>query len=301
MPAPRTWQLAHGRTLALDRPRLLGILNVTPDSFSDGGDLGTVDLAVSAAQRMIAAGADMLDIGGESTRPGAPRIDANEQLRRVIPVIRAIRESLGDRVLMSIDTTLAPVAEAAIEAGTHAINDVSAGLENPAILPLAARTGVGLILMHRLAPPGADVYSHQYAADPSYPGGVVACVRVFLADRAAAALAAGVRPESIILDPGLGFGKSVEQNLELIARTPELASLGYPILSGLSRKSFTAVAAGLPKDTPPRDRLEATLALSLRHLRAGASIFRVHDVPEHVQTFGGAAIGPGANPNSPAA
>jgi dihydropteroate synthase len=285
MSTHRTWQLAHARSLALDRPRILGILNITPDSFSDGGELASVDLAAAAAKRLLSEGADMLDIGGESTRPGAQRIGADEQLRRVIPVIRAIRESLGDAVLMSIDTTLAPVAAAAINAGAHAINDVSAGTENTDILALSASTGAGLILMHRLAPPTADSYSTHYTTSPHYPRGVVTEVRDYLAQRAQAALDAGVRGESIILDPGLGFGKTVEQNLELIAHTSDLHSLGFPILSALSRKSFTAVAASLPKDTPPRDRLAPTITLSREHLRAGASLFRVHDVAEHAQAL----------------
>ncbi|HMN41644.1 MAG TPA: dihydropteroate synthase [Phycisphaerales bacterium] len=290
----RTWPLAHGRAIALDRVRIVGILNITPDSFSDGGELASVGLAVDAARRMLREGADMLDIGGESTRPGAARVHADEQLRRVLPVIRAVREACGDDALMSIDTTLAPVAAPAIEAGAHAINDVSACTDDADMLPLAARTGAGLILMHRLAPPSADSYSTHYAAAPAYPGGVVACVREFLTQRIAAALAAGVRRESLVLDPGLGFGKSVEQNLELIARTSELAALGLPILSGLSRKSFTAVAAGLPRETPPRDRLAPTLALSLAHLHAGASLFRVHDVAEHAV----ALLRPGAQPQT---
>jgi dihydropteroate synthase len=265
---------------------LVGILNITPDSFSDGGELSSVDLAVAAARRMMSEGAAMLDIGGESTRPGAQRIDADEQLRRVIPVIRAIRSVLGEGVLMSIDTTLSRVAAAAIEFGAHAINDVSAGREDAAILPLAAGTGAGLVLMHRLAPPTIDSYSTQYAAAPAYPDGVVETVREFLSRRADAALHAGVRRECIVLDPGLGFGKSVEQNLELIARTGELAAVGYPILSALSRKSFTAVAAGLPKETPPRERVDASVRLSVEHRRAGASLFRVHDVAAHAAALG---------------
>jgi dihydropteroate synthase len=283
MDQPRAWRLIEGRRIALDAPRIMGILNITPDSFSDGGEHASVEHALAGARAMVAAGTDTLDVGGESTRPGAARVSAHEQVRRVVPVIRAIRGEMD--VPISIDTTLSEVAGAAIDAGADAINDVSAGLEYEEMLGLAAETGAGLVLMHRRAAPGADVYSHEHASAPAYPGGVVACVREFLAERAARAIEAGVARESIVLDPGLGFGKSVGQNLELIARTGDLCSLGFPVLSGVSRKSFTAVAAGLPKETPPRERLNATLGLSLAHRAAGASIFRVHDVEAHARAL----------------
>ncbi len=271
----------------------MAILNLTPDSFSDGGAYPTVDSAADAAELAAAAGADILDLGGESTRPGAARIPADEQVRRVIPALRAIRCRPGtlSTIPISIDTTLSQVAGAAIDAGANIINDVSAATEDPAILDLAARHRAGLILMHRLAPPGRDSYSDRYAEPPNYDD-VVATVRAFLAERAALAQSRGVRRESIILDPGLGFGKTVEQNLELIRRTPELTALGYPVLSGISRKSFVGRAAGMQTSTPA-DRLAPSIALSVAHYFAGATIFRVHDVAPHIHALHAAGtLGP---------
>ncbi len=270
----------------------MAILNITPDSFFDGGVLTDARAAAARAEQAVAEGADILDIGGESTRPGAARVPADEQRSRVIPAIAAIRRAGGAlAVPISVDTTHAPVAEAALDAGADAINDVSAGTEDARMLGVAARRRAGLILMHRLRPPDQDSYSDRYAsapndspravAPPDYAreGGVIAAVRSFLAARSAAALEAGAARESIVLDPGLGFGKTVDQNLELIRRTGELCALGFPILSAISRKSFTGAWAGL-KNSPPSDRLAPSIALTLEHRRAGASIFRVHDVSE---------------------
>lgn len=281
---PASWHF-RSRALPLDRPRVMAILNLTPDSFHDGGALLTIDAALAAAAHAINAGADLLDLGGESARPGAHRVSAERQIARVIPAIRAIRER--HNIPISIDTTLSPVASAALDAGADIINDVSAATEDPAMLALAARTRAGLILMHRLAPPDRDSYSDRYTTPPAYTD-VVHDVRAFLEARAAAAIAAGIPRESIVLDPGLGFGKTVEQNLELIRRTPEFAAAGFPILSALSRKSFVGRAAGLA-DSTPAQRLAPTLALSLAHRAAGASLFRVHDAAEHVQAFRAAA------------
>lgn len=260
----------------------MAILNITPDSFFEGGRLSDPLAASEAAHRAVEAGADVLDVGGESTRPGAARVGAREQAGRVVPVIAAIRRRPGPAaaVPITIDTTRASTARAALDAGADAVNDVSAGTEDPAMLGLAAARGCGVVLMHRLRPPDADQYSDRYTAPPEYQGGVVPAVREFLSRRAAAAIDAGVARDAIVLDPGLGFGKSVEQNLELILRTGELAALGFPILSGISRKSFTGAWAGL-RGSAPADRLEPTIALSLEHLRAGAMIFRVHDAAEH--------------------
>jgi len=263
----------------------MAILNLTPDSFSDGGAYPGVEAAVAAAECAVAQGADILDVGGESTRPGAARIPATEQIRRVIPVLDAIR-ARGLRVPVSIDTTLSPVAAAAMDAGAQIINDVSAGTEDRAILDLAAERRAGLILMHRLRPPGEDSYSDRYAQPPRYDD-VVAAVRGFLAERSRTAMSRGVAHDAIVLDPGLGFGKTVEQNLELIRRTPELLALGFPILCGASRKSFTARAAGMA-DSSPADRLAPSIALAVAHRLAGASIFRVHDVAAHVQALAAA-------------
>lgn len=281
----QVWMMRHGRVLALHAARVMGILNVTPDSFSDGGEHAGLAAAVRAAERMVQEGADILDVGGESTRPGAARVDAAEQIRRVVAVVRGIRKQIGESVCISVDTTLSEVAGAAIDAGADAVNDVAAGMEDERMLPLAASRGVGIVLMHRMRPPGTDVFSHRYDTPPEYAGGVVEHVKRFLAERADVAIRAGVDPRAIVLDPGLGFGKSVAQNLELIERTAEIAALGFPVLSGLSRKSFTAAYAGMSMDVPARERLKPTRELSMKHLRAGARIFRVHDVREHVEAL----------------
>jgi dihydropteroate synthase len=274
------WHLGNGKSVSLDRPAIIAILNITPDSFSDGGDLSDPALAADAAAAAVADGAAMLDVGGESTRPGAQRVSAAEQIRRVVPVVREVRRR-GISVPISVDTTHASVAAASIDAGADAVNDVSAGTEDPAMLALVAARGVGVVLMHRRVAPARDQFSDQYASSPVYPGGVTKVVCEFLIDRAAAAQQAGVPTSGIVVDPGLGFGKSVEQNLELIRDTSSLVSLGFPVLSALSRKSFTARTAGLGPDTPPKSRLHATLGLSVAHFRAGARLFRVHDVAPH--------------------
>jgi dihydropteroate synthase len=283
--SPHIWRLSRSCAWTLDRPRVLGILNITPDSFSDGGVHARAEDALRAAARMLELGADGLDIGGESTRPGASRISAEEQIARVIPVIRAVRTTLGNASAITIDTTLAAVAAAALDAGADAINDVSAGQDDPNMFALAAQRSCGIVLMHRLRPPAHDAYSTKYAAPPDYPRGVVESVREFLKQRSENARRSGIAPESILIDPGLGFGKSVEQNLELLRRTPALRGLGFPVLSALSRKSFTARAAGLPDDAPPASRVTASVALSVAHLLSGARVFRVHDVGEHVQAL----------------
>lgn len=288
--AQAVWRLSPRHALSLDRPRVLGIVNVTPDSFSDGGEHASVEAALRGAERMLDEGADGLDVGAESTRPGAVRVSAAEQIARAAPVVSALRRSLGDGFAITIDTTLCEAASAALDAGADAVNDVSAGVEDAGMLGLCAARKCGIVLMHRLRPPGADVFSHQYAQAPEYAGNVVDAVRGFLAERAEAAVRAGVARDGIVLDPGLGFGKSVEQNLELIARTGEIAGLGYPVMSGISRKSFTAAAAGMdPAKTPPRERGHATVGLSVMHWIRGARIFRVHDVREHVEALRAAA------------
>lgn len=281
------WALRGGKSLDLSQEGpgcILGILNVTPDSFSDGGKWTALDAAVAQAERMIAEGAAGIDVGGESTRPGAVRVSASEQVRRVVPVIEAVRRRLGDGPVITVDTTLAEVAQAALNAGADGVNDVSGGTEDGGLLGVVAASGCGVVLMHRKTTPERDVYSTQYAAAAA-EGDVVAEVRGALAGYAAAAVAAGVRAGCIVLDPGLGFGKTVEQNLELIRKTGEFVALGWPVMSGLSRKSFTCRPSGLPDSTPPAQRIDATVALSLAHRRAGARLFRVHDVAEHVRAF----------------
>lgn len=281
-PGPATWRVSTRCALALDRPRVLAILNVTPDSFSDAGALATPDAALAAAERAVADGADMLDIGGESTRPGATRVSAQEQIARVLPAIRAIRSRLAT-VPISIDTTLAEVARAALGEGADAINDISAGLEDASMLALAAERRAGIILMHRLRPPAEDSYSDRYAQEPSYAD-VVGEVSAFLASRASAARAAGIARDAIVLDPGLGFGKTVEQNLALIRETPRFGALGYPILSAASRKSFVG-RISLQRDSTPAERLAGSLAITVAHYLSGARLFRVHDVRSHVEAL----------------
>lgn len=279
------WRYSCRGSLTLDRPRIIGILNVTPDSFSDGGQNASINDAMRAADRMASEGADMLDVGGESTRPGAHRVPADEQIRRVVPVIEAIRHSPGplSDIPICVDTTLAAVARAALNAGADAINDVSAGTEDPAMVPLAAEFGAGLVLMHRTKAPPLDQYSDQYQVPPILDG-ALAVVIAFLDERSRAAIASGVACESLVLDLGLGFGKTVEQNLELVRGTRELVKLGFPVLSAASRKSFVG-RVGLGQDSQPHERLLGTIALSVTHLAMGARLFRVHDVGAHAQAL----------------
>lgn len=281
------WRISRTKQLPLDRPRLMGILNVTPDSFSDGGSYGSADDAVRAALRMKEDGACMIDVGGESTRPGAAPVDVDEQMRRTIPVIRELRSHAShDDLLISIDTTLSDVAWAALDAGADVINDVSAGRDDPGMLPLAASRGCGVILMHRRTAPQRDSYSHQYSDPPEYGGDVVAFVREFLHERCETAIAAGIARQAIVIDPGLGFGKSVEQNFALLARADELMNLGFPVLSAASRKSFIGAVTD---QANPADRVIGSVAISVMHYLAGVRLFRVHDVAAHHQALKTAA------------
>jgi dihydropteroate synthase len=279
---PSAWRVGRDRVIPLDRPRIMAILNVTPDSFSDGGRLPDADAALDAARRAVAEGADILDIGGESTRPGAAPVSSSEQTARVVPAIRAIRGA-GIQTPITVDTTRAEVARAALDAGADGVNDVSGATDDPGMLALVASRGAGIVLMHRIAPPSRDRYSDRYDAPPII-GDVVAIVREWLRDRIETALSAGVVREAICIDPGLGFGKTVEQNLELIRRTAELAAMGLPILSGLSRKSFVGRAC-LGRDSTPDERLIGTIGLSVAHRLHGADVFRVHDVEPHAQAL----------------
>jgi len=276
--APTIWKLSSTRAVHADRPCLLGILNRTPDSFSDGGQLDTLDAVVRRAQTAVDEGADMLDIGGESTRPGAQRIDADEQINRVVPAIRAIRDA-GIQCPITIDTTLRQVAEAALDAGADAINDVSAATENADMLALASERACGIILMHRRSPPDKDSFSDQYTTAPQYEN-VVDDVCAYLRGRAQKAVHRGIDPSAIMLDPGLGFGKSVDQNIALIRGTGSLCLLGHPVLSALSRKSFVGRIA-LGRDSEPSERITGSIACSVMHMITGARFFRVHDVTEH--------------------
>jgi dihydropteroate synthase len=256
--------------LSLDQPRVMGALNVTPDSFSDGGVYQDADAAVQAGLAMAAAGADIIDIGGESTRPGAEPTTPDEECARVVPVIRALAEQ-GLRV--SIDTRNATTMAAALDAGVTIVNDVSALAFDPASASLVAARGCPVVLMHMRGTP-ADMYAEAHYVD------VVQDVRRELSDRIAAARQAGIAQDRIAIDPGIGFAKQSGQSMQLLRRLPELGSLGYPILVGVSRKSFMASVTG---ETDPRRRLPASLAAGLFALARGAAILRVHDVAETVQ------------------
>ncbi len=250
-----------------ERALVMGILNVTPDSFSDGGSWFEPVLAIRKGHELIAEGADIVDVGGESSRPGALEVPLEEELRRVLPVV----EALSPHVRVSVDTVKEPVAEAAVAAGATLVNDVSASL-----WPVAARHGVGWVAMHRQGTPAT------MQDDPRYDD-VVAEVRDLLADRAAAARDAGVR--EIWIDPGIGFGKSVEHNLELLARLDVLVATGLPVLVGTSRKAFLGKLAAGPDGVPlpPGDRLPGSLATATHALQQGAGMVRVHDVAATVQ------------------
>lgn len=271
-----------GGTLTISRPLVMGIVNVTPDSFSDGGAYVSVESARDAALRMVADGADMLDVGGESTRPGAKPVAADEQIRRVAPVIRALRDA-GCGVPISVDTTSAEVAAKSLRAGAVIVNDVSAAEDDPEMLGVVARAGAGLILMHRAQKPAQDRYSDRYQ-QPPIAGDVVSVANAFLARRLEAAVASGVPRDRVALDPGLGFGKTVEQNLELIRRGDELASLGRPVVSGISRKSF-AGRVGLGRDSEPGERVWSSVGLAVAHSMRGAHVHRVHDVRPHAEAL----------------
>ncbi len=270
-----SWRIGPDRRVPLDRPILMGILNVTPDSFSDGGLHAEPDSAVEAARRMAREGATIIDIGGESTRPGAERVPADEQLRRVLPVVERLREDA--ELALSVDTTQPLVAERAVAAGARIINDVSAGEEDGRIFAIAAECECGLVLMHRLRPPDRDEYSDRYRNAPEYED-VVSQVRDYLLERAQVAEACGVAKESIVLDPGLGFGKSVSQNFALLDGMDEFVNTGYPVLVAASRKSFLGSVTGVEN---PADRVAGSVAASVLAFGRGARLFRVHDVGPH--------------------
>ena len=272
------WRLDSDQTLALEPWCLMGILNVTPDSFSDGGVHFDPAHAVNSGVEMMRQGARVLDIGGESTRPGAAAVGIEEQIRRVVPVIEGLRRHPETRqIVVTIDTTRAAVAEAAFEAGADAVNDVSAGTDDPAMFPLVAAGDRGLILMHRLCRPEQDSFSDHYEKDPVY-GDVVNDVRRWLAGRVSEAMQAGIHRDSIAVDPGLGFGKSVDQNHRLLAGLPALISDGRPVLVGASRKSFLGAVTGISE---PQDRDPESMVAAVEAWRRGARFFRVHNVEVH--------------------
>jgi dihydropteroate synthase len=263
-----------------ERPLVMGILNVTPDSFFDGGEWYETDRAITKGHEMIKEGADIVDVGGESTRPGAEPVEEGEELRRVLPVV----EALSAHVRVSIDTTKADVAAAAVAAGATLVNDVSAEL-----WPVAAEHGVGWVAMHHQGTPADMQRSPHY-------GNVVEEVSSYLLERAEAARAGGV--SEVWVDPGIGFGKNVQHNLALLAAVAALADMGYPLLVGTSRKSFLGVISPLPDGSPAPvdDRGPASLATATWAFTGGASMVRVHDVAASVQAavlVGSSRMNPG--------
>jgi dihydropteroate synthase len=250
-----------------DSFRVMGVLNVTPDSFSDGGRYLENDAAVEHGVELIDAGAAIVDIGGESTRPGAEPVGADEERRRVVPVIEALAAS-GREVEISIDTSKASVAAAAVDAGATLVNDVTALRGDPAMAELVAERGVECCLMHMLGEP------RTMQVDPRYDD-VVSDVKAFLEERMAAAVRAGVAEERILLDPGIGFGKTLEHNLELLDRLSEIVALGRPVVIGTSRKSFLGRLTGRED---PGERIAGTIATNVLAYERGARVFRVHDV-----------------------
>jgi len=258
--------------------RLMGILNVTPDSFSDGGRFLEAGAAIGRGRSLVAEGADIVDVGGESTRPGAQPVPAAEELRRVLPVIAGLAEAMSSmpgHPQISVDTYKAEVAGAALAAGASLVNDVSAFRADPEMAALVAQSGAECCLMHMLGEP------RTMQRDPRYED-VVDDVKAFLQERLEFAVGEGVAPERILLDPGIGFGKTEAHNLELLRRLGELLTLGAPIVIGTSRKGFLghvlARATGRPEPVDVADRLPGTIASNVLAYERGASVFRVHDV-----------------------
>ncbi|CAN5384114.1 dihydropteroate synthase [soil metagenome] len=270
--APRAALTFGARTLRFDVPQVMGILNMTPDSFSDGGKhMGDPEAAADAGFAMSLAGAAIIDVGGESTRPGAEKVWEGDEIARVVPVIELLAKS---GAIVSIDTRKAAVMEAALAAGAHIVNDISALLHDPRSMEVVAKAGCPVILMHS---PSAGQDPHETA---SPYGDVVADTYAFLEGRIAACLAAGIAREKIIVDPGIGFGKSLGDSLALINRLATFQSLDQPLLLGASRKR---IVGALSNEAPAGQRLGGSLTLALEGARAGAAILRVHDVVESVQ------------------
>jgi len=244
----------------------MGVVNVTPDSFSDGGRFADPSAASAAALRMFQSGADWVDVGGESTRPSAPPVDPQEQIRRIVPVIGEIRRQANS--LLSVDTTSAAVAEAALDAGADVVNDISAGRDDPGMLALIALRGAAIILLHMQGTPAT------MQAEPTYKD-VTDEVSRFLLERRAAAMDTGIAQHRILLDPGLGFGKKLSHNLTLMRDTAALARLDAPLVVGPSRKSFIGQITGEPK---PAERVFGTAAAVAWCVANGAAVVRVHDV-----------------------
>ncbi len=263
------------RTLDLTHQGVvMGILNATPDSFSDGGRHNHGESALIHALQMIDDGAQIIDIGGESTRPGAEEIDADVEINRTAPLIRALREKSD--VLISIDTSKSSVADAAIEAGADIVNDVTGLRKDPAMAHLCAETGVGVCVMHMLGDPRTMQKNPDYGQK-----GVVATVQEFFKERVQTLKALGIDPRCICLDPGIGFGKTLEQNLQLLQSLNEFQKQ-HPVLLGVSRKSFIGTLTG---ETKPENRDAATAAITALTSQSGIRLHRVHNVPANVQAL----------------
>lgn len=261
---------AHGKTLKLDSPIVMGILNVTPDSFSDGGEFAVFEAACRHADEMVAQGAGIIDIGGESTRPGAADVSLEEELKRVIPLVEYVAKHHD--VWISVDTSKAEVMRQAVQAGAHIINDVRA-LQEPGALEAAAGLNVPVCLMHMQGQPRTMQTAPEYQD-------VVNDIKVFFEERIRACESAGIAKQHIMLDVGFGFGKTLEHNYQLLARLDEFNEMGLPMLIGLSRKSMIGNLLG----REPKDRLAGSLAGAIMSLQSGAHIIRVHDVAETVDT-----------------
>ncbi|NER98748.1 MAG: dihydropteroate synthase [Symploca sp. SIO1B1] len=251
-----------------ERTYLMGVLNVTPDSFSDGGEFNTPAAALAQAQRLVDAGADIIDIGGQSTRPGAQTVAEAEELQRVLPVVEAVRSSLN--VPISVDTNRASVAEKAVAAGADVVNDISGGTFDPDMLPVVAQLHVPIILMHMRGTPQTMQQLTDYQD-------LIGEIYQFLEGQIVAALAAGIERSHLIIDPGIGFAKTFEQNLSILRQLPIFHSLDVPLLIGVSRKSFIGHILNQPN---PKNRVWGTAAACCSAIAAGAELLRVHDVLE---------------------
>lgn len=256
---------------SFERPLIMGILNVTPDSFSDGGRYHNCEAALKQVEKMMAEGADIIDIGGESTRPNSISVSSGEQIARVIPVIKAIRDNLSKTILISIDTTLNTVAKAALDAGANIINDISGGNHDPKILTVAANANCPIILMHIQGTP-------QTMQDNPYYDDVVNEVLISLARSVNHALAAGVKKENIAIDPGIGFGKRKQDNIDLLGHLEQFVATDFPVLLGTSRKRFMGSICNISE---PNALITATAATTALGVMAGVQMFRVHDVKEN--------------------
>jgi dihydropteroate synthase len=262
----------HGTVDLARRTIVMGILNVTPDSFYDGGRRLNTDRAIAEGTALVESGADIIDVGGESTRPGATSVSEEEELRRVLPVLRGLRREL--KAPISVDTYKAQVARAALDAGADIINDVSALRFDPEMAALAAAEKVPVVLMHMQGTP------QTMQIDPRYDD-VLRDVKEFLVERLHQATSHGIEPQRIVLDPGIGFGKTLDHNLALLRGLSELAALGQPLLVGVSRKGFIGKLLGVE----PGERLEGSLAAAVVAVLAGASIIRVHDVKQTLRAI----------------